>query len=62
MLSLLDRCFHDRLKSDEWQNKLKAMIPSYGKSLAQDEQLLNEVRAWTTEVLGLNSTFHTENI
>jgi malate dehydrogenase (quinone) len=60
MLSLLDLCFHDRLKSDEWQNKLKAMIPSYGKSLGQDAALLNEVRSWTTEVLGLNSTFETE--
>lgn len=53
MINLLGQCFKDRLQSPEWQNKLKAMIPSYGKSLAQDAQLLDEVRSWTSEVLGL---------
>jgi malate dehydrogenase (quinone) len=53
MLNLLSLCFKDQLKSEEWQNKLKAMIPSYGRSLAEDEKLLNDVRSWTSEVLGL---------
>ena len=53
MLNLLGLCFKDRLNSEEWQNKLKSMIPSYGKSLAKDAQLLDEVRSWTSGVLGL---------
>lgn len=53
MINLLNLCFKDRLASDEWQNKLRSMIPSYGKSLAGDAQLLGEVRSWTTEILGL---------
>lgn len=53
MLDLLNRCFGDRVKSKEWQAKFKEMIPSYGKSLAADEELSNQIRTWTSEVLGL---------
>lgn len=53
MLDLLKRCFSDRVKSKEWQVKFKEMIPSYGKSLAEDEELSNQIRTWTSEVLGL---------
>jgi len=53
MLSLLKRCFPDRVNSAEWQQKLKQMIPSYGKSLANDPHLLSEIRNMTSEVLGL---------
>ncbi|GEO07356.1 putative malate:quinone oxidoreductase [Adhaeribacter aerolatus] len=53
MLNLLQRCFKDQLQSVAWQAKLKEMIPSYGKSLAKDPQLLEEVRTMTSEVLGL---------
>ncbi|MFD2245365.1 malate:quinone oxidoreductase [Pontibacter ruber] len=53
MLSLLERCFPDKLNSAEWQAKIKEMVPSYGQSLGEDGQLLEEVRAWTSEVLGL---------
>ncbi|MBC8053363.1 MAG: malate:quinone oxidoreductase [Sphingobacteriaceae bacterium] len=53
MLNLLGLCFKDRLQSQEWQNKLKVMIPSYGRVLADDQKLLDEVRNWTGEILGL---------
>ncbi|MDX5483077.1 MAG: malate:quinone oxidoreductase [Hymenobacteraceae bacterium] len=53
MLSLLQRCFGERMQSQEWQEKLKRMIPSYGDSLADNARLLEEVRAWTSDVLGL---------
>ena len=33
--------------------KLKKMIPSYGKHLARDEQLCDEIRNYTSKVLGL---------
>ena len=53
MLSLLARCFPDKVKTPEWQRKLKQMIPSYGESLALNPELLRQVRAWTSDVLGL---------
>ena len=53
MLTLLERCFPDKIKSDENQAKLREMIPSYGRSLAKDPALLKELREHTNEVLGL---------
>jgi malate dehydrogenase (quinone) len=53
MISLMQKCFPDRMKSPEWQSKLKELIPSYGHSLAADAQLLRSVRARTSEILGL---------
>ncbi|WP_415160147.1 malate dehydrogenase (quinone) [Parafilimonas sp.] len=53
MLELLARCFPEKLKQDSWQQKLKEMIPSYGKSLKNDSDLLKRVREHSTEVLGL---------
>ena len=53
MLNLLERCFNNQLQSSAWQTKLRQMIPSYGQSLANNPQLLEEVRTFTGEVLGL---------
>ncbi|MHC2991487.1 malate:quinone oxidoreductase [Pontibacter sp. HJ8] len=55
MLNLLQRCFPDQMNTAAWQNKLKQMIPSYGESLPQNPELLQQVRAWTSEVLGLEN-------
>ncbi|MCY7351836.1 MAG: malate:quinone oxidoreductase [Cytophagaceae bacterium] len=56
MLTLLQRCFPKELYSEAWQQKLKAMIPSYGESLSDQKDLLLEIRARTSEVLGLTAT------
>ena len=53
MLSLLQRCFPQQLASGKWQQKIKAMIPSYGQSMATDAQLCDRIRAHTSQVLGL---------
>ncbi len=60
MLGLLPRCFGDKMRSPEWQSKIKRMIPSYGRSLGSDAQLCREIRAYTSEVLGLrmNTPIH----
>ena len=55
MLDVLAKCFPNEIKTDAWQKQLKAMIPSYGKSLIKDGDLLREVRAETTRVLGLET-------
>ncbi len=54
MLNVIERCFADRLQNDQWQEKIKAMIPSYGESLIDDGQLLASVRQNTLSTLQLN--------
>lgn len=53
MVDLLGRCFPQQLATSEWQEKLKEMIPSYGKSLGKDAALTEKIRAKTSEVLGI---------
>jgi malate dehydrogenase (quinone) len=54
MINLMKRCFPEQMKSDEWQAKLKQMIPSYGTQLNENEQLYQGIRSWTGAVLGLS--------
>ena len=51
MLSLMERCFPQHM--DSWRPRLQEAIPSYGRSLSADLQLLHEVRAETTKTLEL---------
>jgi malate dehydrogenase (quinone) len=53
MLNVIKKCFPEQMKSDEWQAKVKQMIPSYGKPLVENPELCDQVRKWTSEVLGL---------
>lgn len=55
MISLLQDCFPEIMNSDECTNKLKEIIPSFGKSLAKDPVLLQQIRSSTHEVLGLQA-------
>ncbi|AHN21399.1 malate:quinone oxidoreductase [Lysinibacillus sphaericus] len=52
MLQVIQKCFPQQAK--EWEPKLKEMIPSYGISLLQNPELLEEVHTSTAETLGLN--------
>ena len=51
MLEVIKKCFPQEMK--EWESKLKEMIPSYGVSLMQNPELLQEVKASTSQTLGL---------
>ncbi|RYE32783.1 MAG: malate:quinone oxidoreductase [Sphingobacteriaceae bacterium] len=53
MLDLLNRCFKSKISTPEWQDKMKAMIPSYGKSLGQEPELALKLREETSKVLGI---------
>ncbi|WP_183561277.1 malate:quinone oxidoreductase [Mucilaginibacter sp. SP1R1] len=53
MIQLIERCFKNQIKTNDWQQKLKLMIPSYGLSLANDEALSEVTRERTSKVLGL---------
>ena len=51
MLEVLAKCFPQHM--EEWEPKIKEMIPSYGKSLMENPDLLKEIHASTAESLGL---------
>jgi malate dehydrogenase (quinone) len=53
MLTLLARCFPEQMASTTWQARLRQLIPSYGRSLAREPALLDEVRAFSSAGLGL---------
>ncbi len=53
MLELIARCFPEQMKSEDWKNKLRDMIPSYGQSLNDNPSALDAVRHHSAEVLGL---------
>lgn len=53
MLDVIERCFAEQLKNEQWAKKLKALIPSYQQSLIDDADLLKQVRARTLKTLQL---------
>ncbi|UGS24338.1 malate:quinone oxidoreductase [Flavobacterium channae] len=53
MIELLERCFCEKMKSAEWQEKMKVIIPSYGIKLNENEAVFESVKKMTTEVLHL---------
>lgn len=52
MLSVLERCFGDRMA--QWLPQLKAMVPSWGTALSDDPGLAERVLAETAETLGIS--------
>ncbi|WP_113927371.1 malate:quinone oxidoreductase [Bacillus sp. P14.5] len=52
MLELLGKCFPQHL--EEWEPKIKEMIPSYGLLLSENPELFREIHESTAETLGLN--------
>jgi malate dehydrogenase (quinone) len=53
MLNVIKKCFPEQIKSEEWQAKVKQMIPSYGQPLVDNPKLCDQVRKRTSEVLKL---------
>lgn len=52
MLEVLEKCFPQHMK--EWEPKIKKMIPSYGLSLMDNPELLQEIQASTAKTLRLS--------
>ncbi|WP_394185164.1 malate:quinone oxidoreductase [Metabacillus halosaccharovorans] len=52
MLEVLTKCFPEHI--NEWEPKIKQMIPSYGKSLLENPALLHQVHTSTAQTLGLS--------
>ncbi|WP_077329650.1 malate dehydrogenase (quinone) [Virgibacillus siamensis] len=55
MLEILQKCFPQQL--EVWEPKIKEMVPSYGKSLSENPELLKEISAETSEALRLNTNY-----
>src|SRR5699024_8730343 len=51
MIDLMHRSFPEKM--DEWEPKLKEMIPSYGKKLVENKELIRDIQSTTNEMLGL---------
>ena len=54
MLDVLKICFPEKMESDDWQAKLREMIPSYGRSLIEDGDLCLSIREETSKILKLD--------
>lgn len=52
MLELIKKCFPQHINA--WEPKIKKMIPSYGVSLLEKPELLNEINDSTAQALGLS--------
>jgi malate dehydrogenase (quinone) len=53
MLEVLNKCFPDHLEA--WEPKLKEIIPSYGRSLEDNPELLDMVHDSTSRTLKLTA-------
>ncbi len=51
MLDVLKKCFPQNMETDKWQSVLKTLIPAYGKSLADNDQLAAEQRERSKKLL-----------
>lgn len=53
MLELLERAFGDKMKTPEWQQKIREIVPSYGQKLNENPLLLAAEWKATAETLQL---------
>ncbi len=53
MIDMLQRCFKPQAQSEAWQAVFTRMVPSHGKDLTKDHELLRTVRDRNNAVLGL---------
>lgn len=56
MMTIVERAFPKLLASEQGQSMIKAMIPSYGETLAENPELLKRVRARTLKTLQLDES------
>ena len=52
MIMVLENCFGEKIKTD-WKEKLEEMIPSYGKKLAENPELIKQIRDYSKDKLQL---------
>ncbi|CAH0119720.1 MULTISPECIES: malate:quinone oxidoreductase [unclassified Paenibacillus] len=52
MLEVIEKCFPQHLQA--WEPKIKEMIPSYGVSLVENPELIQEIHTSAARMFGLN--------
>ena len=57
MLDVIKKCFPEKIKTEDWTNKLRSMIPTYGMSLIDDKELCLSTRERTTKILKLEDDY-----
>ncbi|RZJ71177.1 malate:quinone oxidoreductase [Flavobacterium sp.] len=55
MIDLLDRCFFEKASSEQWKQKLRQMVPSYGQKLNDNPELLSQIRQHTASALKIEN-------
>ena len=53
MLEVLQSCWSEKMSTELWQQRLKKLLPSFGKELISDETLLGKLRHRSNSLLGL---------
>lgn len=54
ILEIIEKCFAKQLASEQWQSKIRKMIPSYGISIVSHEDLFLSIREDTVTTLKLD--------
>lgn len=54
ILEIVEECFAERLATEEWQKKIRKIIPSYGISIVSHEDLFMSIREDTLTTLKLD--------
>ena len=54
ILEIIEKCFAEQLATEEWQEKIRKMIPSYGISIVSHEDLFLSIREDTVTTLKLD--------
>ena len=53
MLEVLQRCWKEKMASENWQKRLRKLLPSFGKDLTKDSPLLLKTRLRNNSLLNL---------
>jgi len=54
ILEIIEECFTDELSTEEWHDKVRKIIPSYGISIVSNKELFMSIREDTISTLKLN--------
>jgi malate dehydrogenase (quinone) len=60
MLEVIKKCFAHHLSDLDWQAKIKEMIPSFGKTLANEPELFQQIFEENNAVLGIQQAAHNQ--
>lgn len=53
MLEVLERCFKEQFENDDWGDRLRGIIPSYGDKLVENESLARSIREANIKTLNI---------